>query len=207
MGDKSKAILEIIKERKTIRRYKDKPIPEKIIRKIIEAGIWGPSVPSFISQSQPWKFVVIRNKEFKKEITKIIERKAKSCGAGVNILLSSAKNTIERAPVIILIYNTKRLEYLIKERFKVIYSHFVHLIKKAELSAISAAIQNMILVAESLGIGSCWLDTPLFCEKEINKLLGIKNEKLVAILTLGYPAEKGKRSKRKPLSETVKYIR
>ncbi len=64
----------------------------------------------------------------------------------------------------------------------------------------------MILVAESLGVGSCWLDTPLFCEKEINKLLGIKDEKLIAILTLGYPAEKGRRSKRKSLSETVRFI-
>jgi len=199
-------ILELIKKRCSIRKYKDKPIPKKTLRKIIEAGIWGPSVPSFINQSQPWKFVVIRNKELKKEIAKIIERKAKSCGAGVNILLSSAKNIIEGAPVIILIYNTKRLEYLIKEKFKVIYSRFASLIKAAQLSAISAAIQNMILVAESLGIGSCWLDTPLFCEKEINKLLGIKNEKLVAILTLGYPAENGKRSKRKPISETVEYL-
>ena len=199
-------ILELVKKRCSIRKYKEKFIPEKILNKIIEAGIWGPSVPSFINQSQPWKFVVIRNKELKKEITKIIERKAKSCGAGVNILLFSAKNTIEGASVIILIYNTKRLEYLIKEKFKVIYSRFASLIKTAQLSAISAAIQNMILVAESLGIGSCWLDTPLFCEKEINKLLGIKNEKLVAILTLGYPREKGKRSKRKPISETVKYL-
>jgi len=64
----------------------------------------------------------------------------------------------------------------------------------------------MILVAESLGIGSCWLTISLLCEKEINKLLGVKNEKLVAVLTLGYPQERGKRSKRKPISETVKYL-
>jgi len=74
----------------------------------------------------------------------------------------------------------------------------------AEISAISAAIQNMCLAAEYIGIGSCWLDLPLFCKKEINEFLGIRDD-LTAILTLGYPAYDGKtkRSPRKPITETV----
>ena len=200
-------ILKLIKNRKSIRRYKTKPLSKQIIKKIIEAGIWGPSVPSFLMQSQPWKFIVVKNKEIKDEIVRILDNKAKKSKAGVNIMLSSAKNIINNASIIIAIYNTKKLEKLMKEKFKAIYSRFSFLIKKAELSAISAAIQNMILVAESLGVGSCWLDTPLFCKREINKLLKVKDgEELVAILTLGYPAEKGKRSKRKPLFETVRFI-
>jgi nitroreductase len=45
----------------------------------------------------------------------------------------------------------------------------------------------------------------MFCEEEIRRLLRTKN-KLVAIISLGYPAEKGKRSRRKPVTETVKYF-
>ena len=48
-------ILEIIKKRKTIRKYTDKPIPKEVLDKILEAGIWGPSVHGL----QPWKFVVV----------------------------------------------------------------------------------------------------------------------------------------------------
>ena len=62
----------------------------------------------------------------------------------------------------------------------------------------------MILVAEECNVGSCWLDTPLFCEKEIKKLLNV-NETLVAVLTLGYRNESGKRAPRKSLQEVVEY--
>ena len=63
----------------------------------------------------------------------------------------------------------------------------------------------MFLAATSLGIGMCWFNFPLLIKDEIEKFFKTKDE-LIAILTLGYPQEKGKRSKRKPISETVKYL-
>lgn len=180
-------ILKLIKERTTIRKYINKPIPKKVIEKIIEAGRWGPSLlaPGF----QPWRFAVITNKRIIKTVTELISKKSKESGVGVNVLLSLAARVIDGAAVIVLIYNSEPLKKFIN-KYKVIYSKFEETIPKAELSAVSAAIQNMVLAAESLGIGSCWLDAPLFCEEEINKLFSIRDE-LVAVLTLGYPGEKG----------------
>ena len=63
----------------------------------------------------------------------------------------------------------------------------------------------MILMADTLGLGSCWLVFPIFCEKFINKLLGFDGQ-MVAMLTLGYPAEVGARSARKPINDIVGYI-
>lgn len=197
-------LLKLIKERRTIRKYQDKPIPKKVLDKIIEAGVWGPSIPSFL-KIQPWKFTVITHKKSIARIAEIILKKSKESGVGVNILLSSASKIIGNAMAVILIYNSQELRG-IKNKYKQIYSKFEEIIPNAELSAISATIQNMILMAESLGIGSCWLDTPLFCKNEINELLKEKDD-LVAILTLGYPAEKGRRSPRKPLSEMIRYIK
>jgi len=197
MVDKSKVILEIIKERKTIRRYKDKPIPEKIIRKIIEAGRWGPSIHGI----QPWKFVVIENQRVINTLSQIVTKKLRKINAP-GFIFSPTINSLASCKSIICIYNTKSLFNFAKG----LSGKYTLNAKIAELLAISGAIQNMVLTAESLGLGSCWLATPLFCRQEISKLLNENNE-LVAILTLGYPQEKGKRSKRKPLSETVKYIR
>lgn len=196
-------ILKLIKTRRSIRKYKDKPIPKEKIDKILEAGIWGPSLTKFLG-IQPWKFVVISDKDLIKEIYEIILKKSKKAGIGVNILLQSSVNTISTASVLIAVYNTKGLKK-IRDRYKEIYTRFSKLIVKSELSATSAAIQNMILVAQDLGIGSCWLIIPLFCEKDINKCIDT-NDELVALLTLGYPAEKGKRSKRKSRKETVRYM-
>jgi len=190
-------ILKLIKNRETIRKYKKKPILKKIIDKIIEAGRWSSSVHGF----QPWKFIVISNKPTIKKISNILYRKSQKIGAGGNIILHSSADTISNAKIVIVVYSLSTVAKLVI-RFKRFYVKFA---KHAELSAISAAIQNMILTAESLGIGSCWLDTPLFCEEEINKLFNTK-DKLTAILTLGYPAEEGRRAPRKPFSETVKYV-
>ena len=197
-------ILKLIKNRKSIRRYYDKPIPKKVLDKIIEAGIWGPSVPSFL-RIQPWRFVVINNKKKINKISKILLAKSKKSRAGVNVLLKSAANIVNNAQTVFAIYNSGDMENM-RNKFKEIYLNFSEVIQNAELSAISATIQNMILTAESLGIGSCWLDMPLFCKGEINKLLNTKDE-LVAILTLGYPAEKGRRAQRKHFSKAVRYIR
>lgn len=195
-------ILTLIKRRATVRKYQRRPIPKRILNKIIEAGIWGPSVPSFL-RIQPWKFVVVTNKKTRAGLAKLIYAKARKSGVGVNILLSGAAKAIEGAAAVVVVYNSGEMGRL-KSRYKELYLQFHEIILAAQLSAISAAIQNMVLVAESLGIGSCWLDTPLFCEKEISGLLGAK-EDMVAILTLGYPAEQGRRSPRKPTNDAVDY--
>ena len=91
-------ILELIKNRRTIRRYQDKAIPKEILDKIIEAGIWGPSVPSFLN-IQPWKFTIIIDKKLINRLSKILLKKSEKTGIGVNILLRSAANIIESAHI------------------------------------------------------------------------------------------------------------
>jgi nitroreductase len=192
-------ILELIKNKRTIRKYKNEPIEQEAFNKIIEAGIWGPSLlaPGF----QPWIFVYIQNKDLVKQISDIMLRKSKKMDILGSRILRLSANTIANAEVVIAVYNSSSLTKF-AQRIKDMYIRYA---KFAELAAISASIQNMLLTAESLGIGSNWLDTPLFCEKEIDRLLNI-NYKLVAILTFGYPAEKGKRSPRKLSSKSIKII-
>lgn len=69
------------------------------------------------------------------------------------------------------------------------------------------AVQNMILVAHELSLGTCWVAA--FDEAKIKDALGIPNEVRVSVIVpLGYPAEhKGPVTKRKPLGEIVHYER
>lgn len=192
-------ILKIIKNRRTIRKYQNKKISKEILAKIIEAGRWAPSAEN----SQPWKFIVLKSSKAKNEFIKSIVTKdySKKFLTPVNVLLKASFKIIKEAPVIILVYNTHPLSKKIKKLGKV-YEKLTYL---SEIQSISAAIENMFLTATSLGIGMCWLNFPLLIKDEIEKFFKTKDE-LVAILTLGYPQEKGKRSKRKPISETVKYL-
>ncbi|MCU0665845.1 MAG: nitroreductase family protein [Candidatus Omnitrophica bacterium] len=194
----SEQLLDLIKQRASIRRYQDKPVPKEILDKIIEAGIWGPSLmaPGF----QPWKFVVIQDAGKIKKLSEIMFVKSKQLGAGANVITRISAETIASAKVLVVIYNCSAVVSFVKR----INEDYMKMARQAEIAAISAVIQNMILVAEGFGLGSCWLDTPLFCKDGINEFVKPEGE-LVAMLTLGYPAEKGKRCKRKPLSESVIY--
>lgn len=76
-----------------------------------------------------------------------------------------------------------------------------------DLLAIGACIQNMLLTAYSIGIGSVWLGEILNRKDEVNALLGIdRNYELMAVLALGFPAEKPRSSRRKAGSFLIKEI-
>ena len=66
------------------------------------------------------------------------------------------------------------------------------------------AMQNMVLAAWTLGIGSCWIGD--FREKKVKELLKIPDKwKVVALVTLGYPAEQPKQRKKKPVEELFSF--
>ncbi|MEW6097389.1 MAG: nitroreductase family protein [bacterium] len=72
-----------------------------------------------------------------------------------------------------------------------------------DILAIGAAIQNMLLYAYSIGIGTCWLGEILNRKEEVNALLEVQQEmELMAVITLGYPNEKPT-SSRKEIDELV----
>ncbi len=191
-------LLELIKKRTTTRRYLRKKVPRIALNTIIEAGIWGPSIHHF----QPWKFLIITNKSIIKKIAFALKREAVQLYAGYNILMGVSSKTISEANVVIAVVNTKALQ----KRMNKFGKSYTKCARLSEVQAISASIQNMILIAEGLGIGSAWLVMPTFCSSRITGLLKTKHD-LVALLTLGHKNEIGKRSPRKILSETVEEIK
>lgn len=194
-------ILELIKKRCTTRKYKNKKISKKILKKILEAGIWGPAIHHF----QPWKYIIVENVVLMNGISNIIAKRIKKLQLPGFLLLPTIK-AITNAKSLILVFNNNEFVNFQKKIFRgKIDKKYEEIIKVAEISAISAGIQNMILMAENLGIGSCWLSSPLLCGPEICRLLSISSE-LVAVLTLGYPLEIGKRSPRKPIDQVLKFV-
>src|SRR3989337_3498517 len=62
-------LLKLFEKRRSIRKYKNEPVPDEYIDKIIEAGRWAPSG----ANKQPWEFIIIRTEELKKRIIEILE--------------------------------------------------------------------------------------------------------------------------------------
>jgi nitroreductase len=191
-------VLETIKRRASIRRYNDRHIPKRDLDIIIEAGVWGPSV-LFL---QPWKYVVVRNKKIIRLISAVINKKAKGKNIGVRSVMRSSANTIASADTLICVYDSQ----IVLKFAKKFGREHLKFSRIASAEAIAAAIQNMLLVAEDLSLGACWFDIVLLCETQINNILKVKGDKLIAILTFGYPGEKGMRSKRRPISEILEFV-
>lgn len=66
------------------------------------------------------------------------------------------------------------------------------------------ALQNMVIAAWAMGVGSCWIGG--FKENEVKKLLSIPDKwKIVALVSFGYPSEKPHAKRRKPIEKIVGY--
>jgi nitroreductase len=142
--------LELCKCRRSIRRYEEKEVPEEAILKILEAGRWAPSGLN----NQPWKFMVVREREKIDELAKF----------------TKYKHIVERAKALIIVFLDLDEMY---DRTK-------------DVQAIGASIQNMLLEAHNLGLGSCWIGEVLNRREKVEEFLGVpKNLELMAFITLG----------------------
>jgi len=196
-------IIKNIKNRRSIRKYKNKKIPKKLIKEIIEAGRYAPSSHN----SQPWRFVVITNKKKINELSEYIKnwfRRRAQLGHLVGFFNKKIKNELEVAK--------KRL---VKEDLFFYNAPLLILIcakpGRFTFQDCSLAAQNMFLAARSLGIGSCWIG---FADLVINKNrrlmanLGVpKEHKIMAHLIFGYPVKfPEKASERKKEAGIVRWV-
>ncbi len=96
--------------------------------------------------------------------------------------------TIKNAPVLIVVFLDRE--------------HMYHYVK--DIQSIGACIQNMLLAIHSLGLGGVWLGEILKNKEMVNKVLGApESYELMAVVALGHPVKKTRRSDRKNLSELV----
>ena len=170
-------LLDLIKKRRSVRKYLDKPILRDDIVKCIEAAMLAPSA----CNSQPWKFIIVDNQSLKNEICE----KAFSGIYSMNKFASSA-------PILIVVVSEK------ETFFSAVGGQLRG--TKYYLLDIGIACEHLILQAIELGIGSCWIGW--FNEKVVKKILKIpRSKKVDAIISLGYYEGKVLPKQRKPQEE------
>ncbi|MAF35689.1 hypothetical protein CL622_01055 [archaeon] len=159
--------------RHSCKRYTTKRVGWKKLHAILTAGRLAPSAGNL----QPWRFIVITNQKTKSEI------------AGCCL----KQYWLTEAPVLIFVCadsaNIKR--------------HFGVRGELYTIQSCSAAIENMLLKATDLGLGSCWVGA--FDETSVKRVLNIPDEiRPQAVLSIGYPDEKPEPKQRFPV-ELVTY--
>ena len=169
-------LMRVIKKRRTTRVYTADPIPDDFIDKVIEAACWAPTG----ANTQPFEFVVVKERAVKSKIKKIFKETTLAPVKTGGPSQTSPRNFLENAAVLIVVLGDPR--------FKEAYP-------KGEMrdeilhASLSAAVQNMHLAAVSLGLGgSVWTTVSPVAGYKIKDLLNIPQIFIVkTIMPLGYP--------------------
>ena len=171
----------VINTRRSIRKYTSEDISQNIINQIIEVGLLAPSAHN----RQPWEIAILKEK--KDNIVSIMREYGNKHLEDESILKTA--DTIERCNTLLLIYcnNLEQFDY--------------------NLLSIGAMIENMLLKATDLKVGSVWIANVVPMQDEINKLLIIDSnkKKLVSAVALGYSDYTPQPLTRKTISETIIY--
>jgi len=159
------SIDDAIKGRRSIRTYKSDDINETLVREIIEAATFAPSAKN----GQQWRFTVLTG-ESKDKFTDMYRSELDKLTFDVGSSYGSC-TMMEEAPVVIVVWNTNERGW------------------STEDHSVSAAIQNILLKAHALGLGTCWIGDIFYTYEAIMDYFK-KPWKLIATITLGRPDAK-----------------
>ena len=195
-------VLTAIKWRRSIRRYQARPVDPRDVEAILDAARWAPSA----SNGQPWDFVVVSDASTRRALVDLIlgahrqyfSQAAREAmpAAQAEELTANTYNTLYNAPVYIVVC-LHRKRHLTADAYDASAYRW-------DLVSVAAAIQNMLLAATALDLGTCWMAAPSLREAEVKQLLGIPaHVDLIALTPLGYPDESPAPRERDPLAEIV----
>lgn len=207
-------LFDSIQGRKSIRRFKQTPVPDEDIKKILDAGRRAPSA----NNTQPWSFIVVKNRTVLKQMAdaarQMIDRmipyaESEKQAQRLAAYKGNYYTFFENAPVVIAVlmegYDAGTDRVLAKMGYSP--EDIKRLRPLPGLQSVAAAIENMLLAIHALGYGSCWMTGPLVAQEAFETLLGFGKEKsIVALLPVGVPDENPPVRPRKSLEEIMRVI-
>ena len=209
MGD----ILDVLMSRKSIRRYKPDPVPDEMIDKILEAARWAPTGENY----QPWRFIVIRDTETKNRIGSLARLGSGSrmttwyCLGEMQERFTKIEDPVKRAEVLRFMYSGEVSEFA---KHAPLVIAVIGTLMEGSVDVpydLSAAIENILLEAHSLGLGACWVHGPVASTRDAKKFkeilkipTGMGEYKVIAYIAIGWPKEQRKHPRPKlPLEDMV----
>jgi nitroreductase len=172
-------LMEAIKGRRSIRKYKPDPVPEEVFRTVMEAVRWSPSW----ANTQCWEVIAIKDPSVKSELATVLPKG------------NPAIPSMAEAPLILVLCGRKGISGFYKGQMTTVKGDWL-------MFDTGIAMQSLCLAAYSLGLGTVVVG--MFDHKKAEKILGVPGDiEVVAMTPLGYPATEGSTPKRKDFSEFV----
>ena len=170
-------IMAAILNRRSIRSYTLEKVKLSDVAKILTAASWAPSGKNL----QPWRFSVIANN------AELIHKLA---------ALTSCDPWLKHAPCLIAVFFDSTV---LKNPENITDKAYIK-----HMQAIGAAVQNMMLAAHEIGLGTCWVSEIITQEVKVKEFLQVAAEfDLIALIAVGHPKKQELNSKRRELSKNI----
>jgi len=213
----SNTLEELIRSRRSIRKWKKEKISDELIVKAIELGTWAPNG----GNSQSWHFVIVKNPAVIKEMADVVQTTIDKIGSWPEAAACKEEMTRyqkngsywRNAPVILGAFARKYQSPIdkvinLRETFDDDARRIVAFRKSAPTSiqSVAAAVTTILIAFHRMGLGAVWLAAPLIAKKEIETILKVSPDlELVCLVAVGYPDESPEKD-RKPVKEVTTFM-
>jgi len=187
--------------RRSIRRFDSRPIPERLIRRVVGAALRAPSAHN----RQPWRFAIVQKGAGRDDLVDAMaERFHKDLmGDGlaeedVERRVNLSRERLRSAPLVVVVCMT--MEDM--DTYADVRRQEAE--RTMAVQSVALAAGQLLLAAHAEGLGGCWMCAPLFAPAEVREALGLPATwEPQGLLALGYPAEPGRETSRRQLDDVA----
>ena len=170
-------LMDVIKGRRSIRRYQEKDISEAVLDRVLEAARWAPSW----ANTQCWHFVVVRDADIKKKIQEAVSPRNPSSKAIIN------------APVLLVVCGQLKRSGYYTDQYPTKFGDWF-------MYDLGLATQNLCLAAHDLGLGTVIVG--LFDHDRVGEIVKLPEaHEVLVLIPVGYPDHEPSAPKRREVSE------
>ena len=170
-----------IKERRSIRSFQEKAIPQELLDKVLESIRWSPSW----ANSQCWEVIVVKDQARKEKLSEVLTEK------------NPAQRAVSRAPVVMALCGKTRTAGYYKGKPDTTLGDWY-------MFDLGLAAQTLCLSAHSLGLGTVIVGA--LDHGRAKELLGVEGDyELAVLIPMGFPAKEPPAPKRREIKDFVRY--
>ena len=198
------SFFELLKSRRSIRRFTDRKPTRAQIERLIEAASWAPSNHN----RQGWKFIVLEDKQqvcalaeqARKSVQESVKKAHRLTAGGADELIHFA-GAFDESPIVILAMHKKSPAV-----GKTLLASATSELASGEALSAAMAVQNLLLAAHAMGLGACMMTAPLLAGDVWTSLDDLPaGFEPTCLITVGHPADTPAPPKRKRLEHILEY--
>ncbi len=199
-GDRT-AFYQILRSRRSVRRFDPEPVEREVLLRLIEAATLAPSAHN----SQPWRFAILTDPEVRRRLGWVMGEAFRSdlmldgrSPEEIEGAVRRSRERLEQAPVaIVLALSLRNADHYADGRRQ--NAEHTMAVQGAALAA-----ENLLLAAHAEGLGGCWLCSPLFCPDLVARELGLPGDwEPSGMVLLGRSVKPTAPRERHPLDEVT----